>query len=55
MLGVCDIIYLSGDLSDEQIINSMHKYSTVLLLTTAAVVLTNREMWKVKNVTILEG
>ena len=55
MLGVCDIVYLSGDLSDEHIITSTHMYSTVLLFTTIAVVLTNREMWKVKNATNLEG
>ena len=55
MLGVCEIIYLSGDLSDSQIITFMHIHSIVKLVTTKALVLTNTEMWKVGNPTILAG
>ena len=36
-------------------ITSTHMYSTLLLFTTIGVVLTNTEMWKVQNATILEG
>ena len=50
-----DIIYLSGNLSDWQIITSIDMYSTVELFTTIAVVLRNRKMWKVRNAPILVG
>ena len=55
MPGVCNINYLSGKLSDWQIITSMHMYSITEVFITLAVVLTNREMWTVQNATILEG
>ena len=55
MLGVWDINNLLGDPSEWQIITSMYMYGSVSLFTTKAVVLTNAEMWKVQNATILEG
>ena len=30
-------------------------YSTVLLFTTIAVVVTNKDIWKMQNATVLEG
>ena len=43
----------SDDISDWHIITSMHMYS--ITITTIAVVLTNTDMWKVQNATILKG
>ena len=50
-----DMIYLSGNLSDWQIITSIDMYSTVELFTTIAVLLSNREMWNVWIATMFEG
>ena len=55
MLGVWDTINLSGNLSDWQIITSMHMYTVVSLFTTIGVVMTNTEMWKVHNVCLCGG
>ena len=63
MFGVCNIIYLSGNLSDWQIIMSMYMYSTVELFTTIAVLLSKEkcgmfelpQCLKVMNMLFWEG